>query len=103
VSAPVCTDTGTTGALAVAGVDTLAGVRLLPPGYAVVGALLMCPLPLEFLRSLLVVSPSFPSDVSRSRVFAPSMDDGDLCSICYFLLKHASSCYSLHIIVAIPS
>ena len=43
------------------GRNPLAGVRLLPPaGYAVVGALLRCPLPLDLLRSLLVVSPSFP-------------------------------------------
>jgi hypothetical protein len=30
-----------------------------------------------------------PFDVSRSRVFAPSMDDGRLCSICCSLLRHA--------------
>jgi hypothetical protein len=43
------------------GRNPLADVRLLPPaGYAVVGALLRCPLPLDLLRSLLVVSPSFP-------------------------------------------
>jgi hypothetical protein len=43
------------------GRNPLAGMRLLPPaGYAVVGALLRCPLPSDLLRSLLVVSPSFP-------------------------------------------
>jgi hypothetical protein len=63
------------------------GVRLLPPaGYAVVRALLRFPLPLDLLRSLLlVVSPSFSSDIS----WYPSMDDGCLCSICCSLLKHA--------------
>jgi hypothetical protein len=39
------------------GRNPLAGVRLLPPaGYAVVGALLRCPLPLDLLRSLLDTS-----------------------------------------------
>jgi hypothetical protein len=43
------------------GRNPLKNVRLLPPtGYTAVGALLRCPLPLDLLHSLLVVSPSFP-------------------------------------------
>jgi hypothetical protein len=56
------------------------GLLVFPPPWR-------CPLPLDLLRSLLVVSPSFLSDISRSRVF-----DGCLCSICCSLPVHACSC-----------
>jgi hypothetical protein len=65
---------------------------LLPAGCAVVGALLRCPLPLDLLRSLLVVSSLFPSGVFRSRVIAPPMDDGCLWLFAVLDVQFAALC-----------
>ena len=71
------------------GRNPLAGVRLLPPaGYAVVGALLKCPLPLDFAAFVacgltVVCHSTFPG---------PDIDLFCCLSLAYFLLKYFFAC-----------